>query len=76
MELELPADLAREVEELVALGEFPSREAAVVELARLGLAYRYRRAQAPRSLVVQPPGPSGPAPSPGPGLPGDVNWIP
>lgn len=70
MRLELPAEVAREVGELVAQGEFPDEQAAVVELVRIGLSYRYRRE--PRPAGMPPERPAGPIV---PGLPGDVNWI-
>lgn len=72
MQVELPPELMAEVEDLVRLGEYPDAPAAVVELVRIGLGYRYRRS--PRPVVPpEPPAPRGP---PQPGLPDDVNWIP
>ena len=72
MRVELPEEVLREVRDLVALGEFPDEPAAVVELVRVGLSYRYRREPRPGVPPMQrePPGPRAP------GIPGDVNWIP
>jgi Arc/MetJ-type ribon-helix-helix transcriptional regulator len=71
MDLSLPRELAREVRELVAAGEFPDERAAVVELVRVGLSYRYRRSPTPAMpLAREPAGPRAPP------LPHDVNWVP
>jgi len=69
MQVELPPEVRSEVLELVAMGEFASPEAAVVELVRVGLSYRYRRTPTPRM-------PTEPRELPQrPGLPDDVNWM-
>jgi Arc/MetJ-type ribon-helix-helix transcriptional regulator len=69
MDLVLPPELMAEVEDLVRLGEFPDARAAVVELVRVGLSYRYRRSPTPAM-------PREPRDLPrSPDLPGDVNWI-
>lgn len=70
MEVPLPSEVLGEIEELVALGEFPDAAAAVVELVRQALSYRYRRSPYPGHVPGEPPAPSAP-----PGVPGDVNWI-
>lgn len=69
MQVELPPEVRADVLELVAAGEFASPEAAVVELVRVGLGYRYRRSPAPRA-----PGEPRELPQ-RPGLPDDVNWM-
>lgn len=70
MDIALPQELQAEVEDLVRQGEFPDVPAAVVELVRVGLAYRYRRTPRPITPpeMREPPGPRAP-------LPPDVNWI-
>lgn len=80
MDIELPTTLAEEIDALVATGAFPTREAAVAELLRLGLDVLKARSRAPR--VPYPPRPPMP-----PGVrdphedepisvdPSDVNWM-
>jgi Arc/MetJ-type ribon-helix-helix transcriptional regulator len=69
MQVELPPEVRSEVAELVAMGEFADERAAVVELVRVGLSYRYRRS--PRPSLPQEPRELPPRP----GLPEDVNWM-
>lgn len=71
MEVALPSEVLAEVEDLVRFGEFPDAATGIVALVREGLSYRYRRTSTPPMPVDRDP--QGPR---GPGLPGDVNWIP
>lgn len=82
MQVDIPQTLLAEIDELVALGAFASRETAVIELLRLGLA-SFRDRGSPRPGPGRPPRPPTP-----PGRneprdddpihvdPSDVNWVP
>ena len=72
MDVAFPSEVVAELDDLVRLGEFPDRAAAVVELVRQGLSYRYRRSPSPPMPLApnEPPGRREPR------LPDDVNWIP
>lgn len=72
MNLDLPPDLAGEVQALVRAGEYPDVETAIVDLVRKGLdAASSRDRDVPDSPDLPDPSePGGPQ-----GLPDDVNWM-
>jgi hypothetical protein len=58
--IELPPTLLVEVDQLVQTGMFPTREAAVAELVRLGLdVLRQRTRRGPSPIPPRPPVPPG-----------------
>lgn len=72
MDVELPPDVAGEVQARVRAGEHPDTETAIVDLVRKGL---NAESQRDRDVPDTPdlPDPSEPG---GPqGLPDDVNWM-
>ena len=79
MQFDIPQTLLVEIDELVAMGAFSSREVAIVELLRLGLA-SFRDRGGPRPMPGRPPPPPGRnEPRDDDPIhvdPSDVNWIP
>lgn len=75
--VELPATLLQEIDALVAVGAFPSREVAVSELVRLGLDVLKARSRPPvPGRPPMPPGVNEPSPDkPISPNPSDVNWM-
>ena len=78
MDVEIPMTLMQEIDSLVALGHFPTRDAAVAELLRLGLDVLKARSRAP-PMPPRPPMPPGVGDphqdEPIHVDPGDVNWV-
>ncbi|GEM_PF-5604638 len=78
MDVDIPATLVQEIDSLVGMGVFATRDAAVAELIRLGLDAMSARRRSP-PVPPRPPMP--------PGVrdphedepihvdPGDVNWV-
>ena len=76
--VELPPTLLAEIDALVATGAFPSRDAAVAELVRLGLDVLRARSRTPipPGRPPVPPGRRDPTDdSPISVDPTDVNWV-
>lgn len=75
--VQLPETLMQEVDALVSTGAFPSREAAVSELVRLGLeVLRTRRRPPVPGRPPMPPGVRDPSDDrPISVDPSDVNWM-
>jgi ribosomal protein S11 len=74
---QLPPTMLQEIDNLVATGVFPSRDAAVTELVRLGLDVLKTRSRSP--VPPRPPVPPGRR-EPGDDRPisvdpTDVNWM-